>query len=128
MAEQIASFPDEPQHSLTVAWGDKQVRLRLTWRERVAAWYLDIFELDDAEGEGAAITRGRRVSVRWGPLTGLRPVGLPSDPALIVDGGEGGDPYLRSALGDAVRLLLVGLDEFPTPDTGTPDLTVTILP
>lgn len=125
---QIAAFPEEPQHTMTITWGDKQVRLRLTWRNRTGSWYLDIFELDDGEEAGPAIVRGRRISPRWLPLLGLRPVGLPVDPILLIDGGVGSDPFLRSDLGGAVRKLLVNVADFPdVPDT-SPDLTITIAP
>lgn len=124
---QIAAFPDEPQHTMTIAWGDKQVRLRLTWRQRLASWYLDIFELDDGEGgDAVAIARGRRVSPRWLPLLGLRPIGLPGDPVLVVDGGVGSDPFPRSELGVSVRKLLIDLADFPATAAAFPDLTVTI--
>jgi len=122
--EQIAAFPNEPQHPMTVTWGDRQVRLRFTWRNRTRSWYLDIFELDDGEETGDAIVRGRRISPQWFPLIGLRPVGLPQDPILIVDGGP--DPYLRSDLGEGVRALLVGLDDLPPVTVTSPNLTVTI--
>lgn len=123
---QIAAFPDEPQHFMTIAWGDRQVRLSFTWRNRTGSWYLDVFELDDTE-VGAAIVRGRRVSPRWAPLAGLRSVGLPQSPVLVIDGGVGSDPFPRSELGLSVRALLVDVADFPSPPDPL-DLTVTVAP
>lgn len=122
---QIAAFPDEPQHSMTITWGDRQVRARFTWRNRTASWYLDVFELDDGE-EGAALVRGRRVSPRWAPLAGLRVVGLPQSPILVIDAAPGADPFPRSELGQSVRALLVDAEDFPEAVVAFPDLTVVI--
>jgi len=125
---QIAAFPDEPQHLMTIAWGDRQVRVRLTWRNRTASWYLDVFELGDGEQTGAALVRGRRVSPRWAPLAGLRVVGLPQSPILVVDAAVRSDPFSRSELGRSVRNVLVDADDFPPVVVAFPDLLVTIVP
>jgi len=105
---------------MTVAWGGVQVRLRFTWRQRLGAWYLDIFELADVAEAGVAgavgdpIVLGKRISPRWAPLLGLVPwPQLPPSREVfaVVDGLVGGDPYRRTAFGEAVRLLLLDEDE-----------------
>lgn len=120
MADQLAAFVDQPQHLQTITWGDAaaggvQVRVRLTWRERVAAWYLDLFEpagvaeAGTASAVGPPIVLGRRVSPRFAPLLGLVLEGLPSprEAFAFVDAPIRSDPYLRSDLGEVVRLLLL---------------------
>ena len=106
MAQQLASFPDYPQHTFTTTWGDISAKVRLTWRERLGSWYLDIFDEDDN-----AIVTGRRVSPRFLPLAGLALVGLPDDVLPYIDAGVRSDPYQRSELGDSVRLILLAESE-----------------
>ena len=132
MANLIPAFVEFPSHTMTITWGDRQLRIRFIWRERTASWYFDVFELgDDNATTGDAIVLGRRVSPRWIPLLGLIPVGLPLDVVAFVDAGIGSDPYLRSDLGDAVRLLLLDREtEIPVPadpDVLAGDVLVTLL-
>lgn len=112
MAEAIAAFQELPQHTQTFVWGEKQVRLRLTYRERTGSWYLDIFELDDT----TLIIGGRRISPRWAPLFG-QALGdaLARDRRLFIVGAPGGDPYPRADLTQEgpVQLLLVSDSEIP---------------
>jgi hypothetical protein len=122
VADQVAVFPDLPQHVQTLTWGDVQVRVRFTWRQRTASWYLDIFETAGVAEAGvvgalgAPIVTGRRISSRWAPLLGLAPVGLPLSREVfaVVDGAVRSEPYRRSDFGASteqgtLRLLL--LDE-----------------
>jgi hypothetical protein len=115
MSTLIPAFVEYPQHWMTVAWGDRQLRIRQTWRQRNNAWFLDIFDLGDSTGDpnatGSPIVLGRRISPRFAPLLGIVPEGLPLDPIPVVDGGIGSDPYARSDLGETIRLLLISRAE-----------------
>ena len=133
MADQVAVFPEHPQHIQTLTWGDTQVRVRFTWRQRTAAWYMDVFEPADGTVPGAIfgdpIVTGRRISPRWAPMIGLSVEGLPliGEVLAVVDAPVGGDPYLRSDFGDLVRLLLVPESEIPAAaDPATASLTATM--
>jgi hypothetical protein len=130
MAERFNLFPDLPQHTITTTWGDKQVRLRLTFRDRTSSWYLDIFELDDTP-----IVLGRRVSPKFAPLLGLGLGGegvgtLPRDRELVVDGPA--DPYPRRDLGEVVQLILLTDAEVAAAQAANPPtdlgVTVTVVP
>ncbi len=125
MADQYTLFPDLPQHTITTTWGDRQVKIRLTFRDRMSSWYLDIFELDDTP-----IVFGRRVSPQFAPLLGLAFGGeqLPRDRELLIDGPS--DPYERSELGEIVSLILVSDAELAAiaPPPTDFDITVTLNP
>lgn len=122
MTVAIEVFNEIPQITQTIVWGETQVRVRLTFRERVGSWYVDIFEQDGT----TPIILGRRVSPRWAPVEayGLADR-LSRTVVFVVDGPTGSDPYDRTEVqtDGPVRLLLVDLDEFP-PDLVTPALTV----
>ncbi len=126
MADRIAVFPESAQHTQTITWGDRQVRLRLTYRQRLASWYMDVYELPgDAvrglSGEvGDPIVTGRRVSVRWPALLGLAPEGLPRtrEVLFLVVGPIRGEPYVRAELGAGIQLYLFGEDEIPAQSAG----------
>jgi hypothetical protein len=123
---------------MTVSWGARQLRVRQTWRERTGSWYLDVYDLGDETGDptstGDPIVLGRRISPRFPPLLGLVPEGLPLDPIPVIDAGIGSDPYQRSDLGEAVRLLLVTREEIDeaaaaaAADDSADDLVITLLP
>lgn len=137
MANQIPAFVEFPSHTMTITWGNRQLRLQFIWRERLNAWYFSLFEpasgvVTDPVAVGDPIVTGRRVTPRWIPLFGLIPVGLPLDVFPIVDGGIGSDPYRRADLGggpdDPIRLLLLDEDEFPPapdPDLAAGDIVIT---
>ena len=95
------------------------MRVRFTWRERLAAWYLDIYDLDDVP-----IILGRRVTEQWAPLAG-HALGdeLDRDVLLVV---QGPSPYAREDLGDRLMVLLVPRADLPaSPATAYP-LTVEV--
>lgn len=125
MADTLAVFEQLPQHTQTIVWGERQVRFRLTWRERTGSWYIDIFELDDV----TLIVAGRRVSALWVPLTGLA-LGdsLARDRELYVIAGIGADPFPRADLNQdgPVQLILILDDELP-PVVEDPNLAVTVV-
>jgi hypothetical protein len=122
MADQVAVFPDLPQHTQTLTWGDRQVRLRFTYRQRLGSWYLDIFETAGPAEAGVVgalgppIVLGRRISARWAPLLGLAPEGLPLSREVfaVVDGAVRSEPYRRSDFGASTEqgtLRMILLDE-----------------
>ena len=96
MGRILSTTPSAPCAMQTVTLGATQFRVRFTWRERTASWYLDLY---DAAEEPLAL--GRRLSPGWGPLIGLS---VPDGPAgfLFVRGPE---PYVREQLGGAVRVI-----------------------
>jgi hypothetical protein len=118
MAITFQLFPSQAQDTSTQSWVDRQIRMRLTWRERTGAWYVDLFELDDTP-----IVFGRRISPSFFPLLGLGFEGesLPRDQVLFVAGPT--DPYERDTLADTLVVSLVSqseIDEFLTdPETFT---------
>lgn len=125
MADTFAVFDQLPQYTQTIVWGERQVRFRLTWRERTGSWYIDIFELDDV----TLVVAGRRVSALWVPLTGLA-LGdsLARDRELYVIAGFGTDPFPRADLsqGGPVQLILILDDELPEV-VEDPNLAVTVV-
>jgi hypothetical protein len=102
MGAVLTTFRDQPCHKQTVTLGGVQFQVRLTWRRRCGAWYLDLWAQD-----GTALALGRRISPGWGPLLGLS---IPNGPAgyLFV---RGSDPYGRDALGDDVRIAFYTTEE-----------------
>lgn len=117
MGAELQTFPSLPCFRQTVQLGDEAFVVRLTWRARLAGWYLDLITPD-----GVDIVRGRRLSARWGPLLGLLPEGAPSG-LLYVRGPLGG--YTRDMLGVEVVIAYYGADEIP-PATA-PDTSVTVV-
>lgn len=108
MIKSLTFFPAVPQHTSQIVWGDSEVRIRMTFRDRTASWYFDLFDLDEV-----AIVTGRRVSPEWVPLAGLAlDDSLDPDINLVT---QGPSPYNRSDLGVGLRLLLVPDDDLPPP-------------
>lgn len=97
MPLKISTFPSQPDSIQTVTLGTITVRIRLTWRQRCQAWYLDLEGLD-----GSRILSGARLSPGWGPGAGLlRGVaGAPSGLFYV----RGNDGYLRGDLGSGLIL------------------------
>lgn len=125
MANKIATFQEQPAFSLQTVVGLVEMRLRITYRQRVAAWYVDAFDLDSN-----LIVAGRRLSPNFSPFLGLAletidPPSLPEDVLWIV---RGPSPYAREDLGDTLNLITLGLDELPPPETGADAVTVTVAP
>lgn len=97
MPLQISAFPAQPALIQTVTLGDQQLRLRLTWRQRMQAWYLDLEDL-----AGARLLSGARLSAGWGPGAGLMR-GVPGWPGGILY-VRGTDDMGRRALGSGMIL------------------------
>lgn len=72
--------------------------ISLTWRERVAGWYLDVY---DASGAPAAL--GRRLSARWSPTLTATDERLPPGAFVVVGPSE----YVREDLGGDLLLTYV---------------------
>lgn len=125
MPEQIATFQEFPQFSQQVVIGGVEMRLRITYRSRLASWYLDAFDLDDAP-----IVTGRRLSPGFVPMLGLAletidPPALPEDVVWYVVGPA---DYVREDLGDTLGLFIIDRADLPaTPATGDA-VTVTVAP
>ena len=106
MPVQLTTNPDQPQRTQTVTLGDRQFRVRLTFRDRTSSWYFDLFAADETP-----LAIGRRLSPAWSPLAALVLVDGP-DGVVLVDGPE---PYARFDLGDTLKVLFVDDDEIPDP-------------
>lgn len=123
MAERFQFFPENPSNTSIQTWGDRQVRLRMTYRERMSAWYMDLFDAD-----GVALAVGRRVSPSYAPLLGLGLEGfnLPRGRFLIFVGPV--DPYAKEALSDTLDGILLTQEEVDAAqsDTGTFETTIVL--
>ncbi len=86
----LPAYPEDPQHVISAEIEGVAYRLRYTWRDRTASWYLDVFD-----ATGAALIAGRRLSPGAAPLGGI-----------TVEGGPGGLLYVR------------GIDDFERADLG----------
>lgn len=107
----LATFPAQPQFTEEVALGDVRVRIQFTWRERMQAWYVDLFDVDEN-----ALIRGQRLSEGWIPLEGYAIPGLDRETLIVV---QGPSPYVREDLGARLMVLVVPKDELPV--TADPD-------
>ena len=106
MAQIIQVFPELPAHLQSITLGETQFSLRLTWRERTRAWYVDLLAAN-----GTPIMQGQRVSPGWAIGAGLRPVGRPDGVLLI----RGPAVYNREDLGGTVELVFYPTNELPLP-------------
>jgi len=105
MPTQLPAYPGEGQFTLTFPMGGTQYNLVFTWRDRCAAWYLDVYLTD-----GTEVAIGRRISPNFRPLLG---VVSPNAPAgeLWVFGPT--DPYFQSDLGTNVVVVWFDASEIP---------------
>jgi hypothetical protein len=83
MAVRLPFFHDLPAHRYTVTLDGEQYEVRLVYRARTAAWYLDL-----ADGDGEWLVRGRRLSPGSSPAAGV--LGLPGKLGVFA-----ADPYDR---------------------------------
>ncbi|MFU8802627.1 MAG: phage baseplate plug protein [Bradymonadaceae bacterium] len=105
--EQLRAFPNLPNHTMTVRLGGITFRYRRTYRPRLRAWYVDIFNQD-----GNPVLIGRRINPEWS-LQGSLPV--EEIPGIIfVRGPEG---YTREELGRDLVEIFIPTDELPVIDT-----------
>lgn len=110
MGQILPAFPILPQHTARVTLGEDEYTVRLTWRERTASWYMDLYDAD-----GAALLLGRRLAARGSLWFGMRVPGLP-DGELFVSGLDG---YARADLGSKVEVVFYPRAEV-TPDPVDP--------
>jgi len=111
MADQIATFQENPQLTQNIVLGEgataREIRLRMTYRERTASWYLDAYDIDDNP-----IIIGQRMSENWLPFEGYAlTTKVPNLPEDIVFVAQGPSPYLREDLGDKLLLFAYTEDE-----------------
>jgi hypothetical protein len=105
----LTTFQAEPDSIQTVQLGDAEFRVRLTWRERLSSWYLDLYTAD-----GTALVLGKRLSASYTPLGGIVRDGLPAGGTLYVRGPNG--PYVQKDLGASLLLIWYDYSELtPTP-------------
>jgi hypothetical protein len=69
MGQRLAVYATLPRSTQTVTLDDVQYRLRLTWYERLQAWYADLYQLD-----GTPLALARRLSPQWALLRNILPV------------------------------------------------------
>jgi hypothetical protein len=101
MPRPLNTFQQIPAHTQTVTLGDTVYRLRLIWRDRLDAWYADLFEQD-----GTPIRTGKRVSAEWVLFHGE--MEAKEDGMIYV---YGPDDYDRNDLGENLLILYVPKDE-----------------
>jgi hypothetical protein len=102
---QILTFrPQLPADQQAVTLGDATFTLQLTWRDRSAAWYADLWT-----AAGDAIWLGARVTPGWPLGGGLIAEGAP-DGLLLV---RGPSDYERADLGGSVQIVFYPTDELP---------------
>lgn len=119
MITATATFPNEPQHSEEITFGQVQVRARFSWRPRLQAWYLDLYDTDRNP-----ILLARRLSESSDPTFGhALSAELDRDVFTLV---QGPSPYQREDLGARLMLLLIPRDDLPEGTTVTYPLTITV--
>lgn len=120
----LAVDPSLAQQRQTVTLGDALYEVRLTWRARLAGWYLDLYS-----AAGVHLAGPRRVEPGWGPLYWLAFEGSPSVALVVI----GPTPYRREDLGAALQIMVVNgaeaLDALERAGVGAPDgITVQVSP
>lgn len=118
MGQIAAAYPDLPAFSQALTLGDVQYKLRLTWRERLGAWYADLWT-----AAGVEVWLGQRVSTGWGLALGLSPVDKPDGIFLV----RGPSEYARGDLGGSVQLVFYPTDELPARSASDLGITVTLV-
>lgn len=122
MIQQIHSAAVFSQFDLTMQLGPTKLRLRMTYRERTASWYLDIYELN-----GTPLLLGRRLTPTWSPLYNNALIPNLIDGYLYVRGSEG---YRQKDLGtDSLVLWYIPASDLLlfAPDTSDDLATTTIV-
>ena len=102
MGKLLVTFPAQADTIQTVTLDDVQYRVRLYWRDRLAAWYLDLSLLD-----GTALALGRRVSTQWSPIANIKREGMPPGYLLV----KGPAEYERAQFGGDVEIVYYSADE-----------------
>lgn len=109
MMLRLPVFPLLPVFGYVVALGGVRYRVRFTWRERVAGWYLDLLTQD-----GEPVVTGRRIEPQFDTLAGLLPRGRP-DGVLYVRGTALAS---RMQLGTDVQVYFVPTAALPPEEVG----------
>lgn len=117
MGQRIATFPAQADTVQTVTLSGVQYSLRLVWRDRCAAWYMDL-----STAAGVDIVKGRRLSAGWCPLVSLSSEEAPAGYLYV----RGVDGYARDDLGGGLQLLFYGADEVTRAGATGPALTVAL--
>jgi hypothetical protein len=117
--KKLAVQPALAQSRQTVALGAALYDVRLTWRERLRGWYLDLYD-----AAGVLLVGERRVEPGSGPLWGLAIEGAPTVALVVI----GPTPYRREDLGGALQIMIVGVDELPLTAAADDGITVQVAP
>lgn len=120
----LAADPSLAQQRQTVTLGDALYEVRLTWRERLRGWYLDLYDAG-----GTLLVPRRRIEPGWGPLYWLAFEGSPTAVLAVI----GPSPYRREDLGGALQVMVVSssevLDLIERAGVGAPErITVQVTP
>jgi hypothetical protein len=116
-------FAGQSQFSYIVRLDNAEYRLRFTWLERAASWYLDV-ELPD----GTRLATGRRICTGWNPLHRDQDPRLWSGYLLPIHvDGDLDDMTQQSDLGSVVDLFYLDADEVVSSNT-TGTLTIVVAP
>jgi hypothetical protein len=118
MPKRIQGFPQVSSHIQTVVLGGTKYRVRFTYRDRTASWYMDLRTVDEEP-----IALGRRLSPGWGPTAGFEITDQPEGILLT----QGADGYEKADLGDSLNVVFIPDDEIPATEDELP-LLVEILP
>jgi len=106
MPKVLQTFPDLDRHTQEVRLDGEPYRVRLTWRARPRAWYLDLFEAD-----GTPIALGRRLSPQSLPLLAGPLEGAPPGTFIV----RGPARYQRQALGETLLVIYYAEGELDRP-------------
>lgn len=115
MGQIITTYAGLPASSQALTLGGTRYRLRLTWRERLAGWYADLWTQD-----GVEVWLGQRVSAKWALGAGLGPEDAPQGLLLV----RGPDTYRRDDLGRSLQLVFYADAELPEPSSSALEITV----
>lgn len=102
MPKVLQTFPDLERHTQEVTLDGTPYQVRLTWRQRPRAWYMDLLAAD-----GAPIALGRRLSPRSLPLFGSAVANAPPGNLIV----RGPARYTRQALGESLLIIYYAADE-----------------
>jgi len=117
MGRILTMYPAQPQVLQMVTLGETQNQLRVTWRERLNAWYADLYT-----SGMVPIWLGQRVSTQWALGLGLQPESKPEGIFLV----RGPAEYVRENLGSSVQIVFYPADELPAASVADDDITVTV--
>lgn len=88
MAVKLTISYENPSHRYTTPLEGVQYEFRLTYRDRTASWYLDMWD-----AQGNLLLAGRRLSPNWSPQRGMITNGPPGGLFAV-----GSDPYARDEI------------------------------